>query len=709
MISNPKYSPIRQLVIFLSTLVCSSLFAIDLDRSHFQNTAAFALEERSDGLVFKWNTPQGTAHVELQFIPRQGGRPPKPLIRELGLNDKPIMEGLDPNYLFWIGDRDLEKRSGWSIFFDRVPTRPYSVEKGYLTPDSVSIHSDGNRARIAIGGLKSNHFSGSLNLLFYDGSPFIHMEARVSTEREATAFLYHFGLAKSDTEGHRLHWVDPLGKPDSSELKKETAKVHETKHRSMALSSKSGSVAISPFPHQYLYPLDFAENYGYNWAGHEYLDMIDGFAWGVRQPSIGDRRYVPWVNAPPESEQALGTLVFLSEKSGPEVLKTVTKYTRNDTFKKIPGYKTFTSHYHIEHSLDYMEKQKEQKTDGIPKGLRNPEFVDVFKEMGVDIVHLAEFHKGVTPRLGTEERLAQLRIMHQECERLSRNGFLLLPGEEPNVHLGGHWISFFPKPVNWVLNRNESQPFVQETEEFGTVYHVGSVEDVYQLLEREGGLAWTAHARIKGSTGFPDAYRETKGYRSDRFLGAAWKAMPADYSRDTLGWRNLDLQDEMANWGQEKYTLGEVDIFKIYKGYELFGAMNINYLKLDSVPNYKEGWQPVLDSLRQGQFFVTTGEILITDFTVGGKESGEYLKPSGDKATPSLHTSLEWTYPLSRLEVVSGDGERVYRKRIDLSDTKEFDSRELDLNIDLTNRKWVRIEVWDIARNGAFTQPVWIE
>jgi len=26
-----------------------------------------------------------------------------------------------------------------------------------------------------------------------------------------------------------------------------------------------------------------------------------------------------------------------------------------------------------------------------------------------------------------------------------------------------------------------------------------------------------------------------------------------------------------------------------------------------------------------------------------------------------------------------------------------------------TFQKWVRFEVWDIATNGAFTQPVWIE
>ena len=36
-----------------------------------------------------------------------------------------------------------------------------------------------------------------------------------------------------------------------------------------------------------------------------------------------------------------------------------------------------------------------------------------------------------------------LKAMHDECARLSDDEFLLLPGEEPNVHLGGHWISFF--------------------------------------------------------------------------------------------------------------------------------------------------------------------------------------------------------------------------------------------------------------------------
>ena len=204
-----------------------------------------------------------------------------------------------------------------------------------------------------------------------------------------------------------------------------------------------------------------------------------------------------------------------------------------------------------------------------------------------------------------------LKAMHEECRRLSDDEFLLLPGEEPNVHLGGHWISFFPKPVYWVLNRDGDQPFEQEIEGYGKVYHVGSAEDVLRLMQLENGLMWTAHARIKSSLGFPDNYKERDFYQSDHFLGAAWKAMPSDLARPTLGWRVLELLNDMNNWGQRKQVVGEVDVFRVEKDYELYAHMNINYIRMDKLPKYDDGWQPVLDVLRKGEFFVTTGEVLI--------------------------------------------------------------------------------------------------
>ena len=70
---------------------------------------------------------------------------------------------------------------------------------------------------------------------------------------------------------------------------------------------------------------------------------------------------------------------------------------------------------------------------------------------------------------------------------------------------------------------------------------------------------------------------------------------------------------------------------------------------------------------------------------------------------------LRWTFPLRFIELISGNGLSVDRQRIDLSDTEPFGARELRLEADLTGKTWVRLEAWDIASNGAFTQPVWVK
>ena len=183
--------------------------------------------------------------------------------------------------------------------------------------------------------------------------------------------------------------------------------------------------------------------------------------------------------------------------------------------------------------------------------------------------------------------------------------------------------------------------------------------------------------------------------------------MPADLSRDTLGWRALDLLDDMENWGARKQLLGEADLFRMEPDYETYAHMNINYLKLDATPRFGEGWKPVLDALRGGRFFTTTGEVLIPDFSIGGKSSGQSLDPTGDEPV-MLEATLEWTFAMSFAQVVSGDGRSVFRHRIDLADTEEFGTRKLRIPLDLKGRTWARFEAWDVAGDGAFTQPIWI-
>ncbi|HEX2083861.1 MAG TPA: hypothetical protein VHF86_10315, partial [Xanthomonadaceae bacterium] len=330
--------------------------------------------------------------------------------------------------------------------------------------------------------------------------------------------------------------------------------------------------------------------------------------------------------------------------------------------------------------------------------------------MNVEIVHLGELHLSAEDLDRAGDRLTLLKTIHEETARLSDDDFLLLPGEEPNVHLGGHWMSLFPKPVYWTLDRKPGQPFVENDPELGKVYHVGSAADVLRLMQAEQGLMWTAHPRIKSSTGYPDAYRDAAFFRSDRYLGGAWKAMPADYSQPRLGTRVLDLLDDMNNWAtspsERKFTPGEVDVFQIDEQSELYAHMNINYLRLDGpLPRYEQGWQPVLTALREGAFFTTTGEVLIPEFAVDGVPSGGQVDAG---AAATLRATLEWTFPPAFAEIVSGDGERVHRERIDLTDAPAFGTRTISRQIDLRGRKWVRLEVWDVAANGAFTQSVFV-
>ena len=109
------------------------------------------------------------------------------------------------------------------------------------------------------------------------------------------------------------------------------------------------------------------------------------------------------------------------------------------------------------------------------------------------------------------------------------------------------------------------------------------------------------------------------------FSARPGKTLPADLSAPRLGKRALDVLDDMANAGDKKYMLGEADLFKIEPDYELYGHMNINYLQLDKMPEFKDGWQPVLDAMEKGKFFVTTGEVLLPTFTVNGKKPGKQL------------------------------------------------------------------------------------
>jgi hypothetical protein len=679
-----------------------------VDLSAYKPASGVAVRQDGSRLRIAWPMADGEHGVLVLRL-----RAKQPLIEELGIartangRSTPLVRRVNPVTFLTVGTRDLSKQ-GWNVFFDNPPLRPHKTFAAALERNKVRVRSQGRRSTVIIDGLSAGPFRGDLRFTVYPGCRLVHVEAVVRTDKDACAILYDAGLTSTAPDWKTVAWLDTgdrLRRVRATSQK--AAAPVAARHRAIVAEGDGGSVAVFPPPHQYIYPLDFADNFKLIWHGRGFQNQGNDWGVGLRQPPEGDKRFVPWVNAPPGSSQRLGVFYLLSRGKAPEALKEVRKFTHGDRFRKLPGYVTFTSHYHIEHTLEFLRQQKAQKTAGVPRGLEEPPFVKTFKALGVDIVHLAEFHIAHTAEVNAQ-RLPLLKALHNECRRLSDGRLLVLPGEEPNVQLGGHWISLFPRPVYWLLHPRRGTPFEQKVKGYGTVYAVRDARDVLRLMEKEKGLMWTAHPRTKSSYGFPDRYRTRDFYRSGHFLGAAWKAMPADLSQPRLGKRVLDLMDDMANWGQHKYVLGEVDVFRVQPDYELYGHMNINYLKLDKLPRFDDGWQPVLDALRGGRFFVSTGELLMPEFRVGGKQSGQTLRLSG-KTTALVEARLEWTFPPAFAEVIWGDGKRVQRQRVDLSASGAFSGRRLRVPVDLKGAKWVRLEVWDIAANGAFSQPVWVE
>ena len=686
------------LLLVITCSVCCGQMPVNI--AGFQKKNGATVTKLGSSLVVNW--PANGKETGKVVINLAQGRP---LFSSIQLSRqgkfKEIAQAVDPAFVLTVGKRDLISQNGWNIFFDKtnkLPHKAYAVE---LTKRTASVKTVGTRTVISVSDVRAATFSGTLEITVYKGSPLMNIAAVMATEVDSTAILYDAGLVTKQPVWTNLAWSDTDNRMQTVPADvKQLNKAQGVKYRTIIGTNAAGSLAVFPAPHQYFYPLDEAFNLDFTWYGTNYRSLIPDFGIGIRQDLMGDKRWVPWVNAPPKTRQRLNFFCLLSTDTPEKALAEVKKFTHNDKYPVVPGYKTMSSHFHNEFTMNVVLAGKP-----VPEV---PNFVKVFKNSGVNIVHLAEFHGPGHPKGPDSLRLLELKALFGQCKRLSDKDFLLLPGEEPNNFFGGHWLDFFPRPVYWIMSRKAEMPFVRNEPGYGNVYRIADKTDMLKLLEAENGLAWTAHARTKGSTGFPDNYKDENFYTSDHFFGAAWKNIPADMSEPRLSRRVLDLMDDMANWGLKKHVIAESDIFSMEPENETYAHLNVNYLQLAKLPDYNQGWQLILDVMKQGKFFVTTGEIMLPAFTVNGRGPGETVRlPADGKTIISL--DVNWTFPLTFAEIISGDGKQVFRDRIDLTNTLPFGNRTFTFNPTLKGRTWVRVEFWDAAVNGAFTQQVWLK
>ncbi|HEX4149841.1 MAG TPA: hypothetical protein VHY20_12670, partial [Pirellulales bacterium] len=304
----------------------------------------------------------------------------QPLIESLSLRAKGdaqpriIARDLTPFTAITVGTRNLDTPGGWTIFFDKVHQRPYERYAAQLKLASVRASARGSRGSIAFNRLTAGPFAGELVFSFYAGSPLILAEAVVSTTEDRRAIIYDAGLIAAPGAIQRYVWADY----DDAEKSRDAARAatagpHAVRYRTVvAEMTEGGALALFPPPHRFFYPLESATNFGFNWLGRDYRSAPAGDGWGIRQPPEGDRRFVPWVNAPPGTSQHLGAFYLLSAEGASAAIDAAKRFTHGDRYVTLPGRKTFTSHYHIEHTLELLKQQAAAGTSEIPAALQLP-------------------------------------------------------------------------------------------------------------------------------------------------------------------------------------------------------------------------------------------------------------------------------------------------------------------------------------------------
>jgi hypothetical protein len=628
-------------------------------------------------------------------------------LRHLGLALTPALLEQEKWKAFWDAPLDIPGAQGTNPDLPRKAEEIRRAKAVYRT-GGCQVTTNGARIEVTFPGLDMGIFSGQLRFTVYKGANLLRQEAIAKTEEPSVAYKYNAGLSGFATNS-RVRWRDVARAWQCYEFggAANTDPVAlRARNRLEIVESDAGSIAVFPPPHKFFFAREIELNLGYVWYRK---DSGTSFSAGIRQAEH-EEEYRPhgisdevWnrrvsqsrhnlgnfalYNAPPGTWQHMPVYFYLSPENAESTARSVLAFTHDDRYKPLSGYQVAVSHFHTHFN--------EQLSDAGTIDLQ-PTWLPVFRGLGINIAMMSDFHSDGHPSDPGPLRLPEQNIYFEGCRRHSDRSFLIMPGEEPDAFLGGHYTMIFPRPVYWTHVRRPGQPAVEQSEQYGRVYHVGSESEELEMLRAEQGLVWQAHPRTKGSAGYPDAVRDKPYFLSDRFLGGSYQSLPVDQSEQRLcEARCLGLLDEMNNWTSAKYMIAEGDTYQKFPDDETYPHLIVNYVKLDRIPKFDEDWSPILRAMRNGEFFVTSGEVLFGNYGIEG---------AGTRRV--FNAEVEWTFPLEFVELVWGDGRTTGWQVISATDLAAFGSRQFRIPFDAAGKKWVRFAAWDSAGNGGFTQPV---
>ncbi|MEK6481165.1 hypothetical protein WJR50_26720 [Catalinimonas sp. 4WD22] len=591
-----------------------------------------------------------------------------------------------------------------------MPRKPEEINRSTATfqANGCEVRTNGARLEIIFPGVTVGIFSGHLQYDIYKGSNLIRQMVLAQTDHPSAAFKYDAGLkglplqqsARVVWRDLARHWQEyHFGGPAN-----EQPVVLKSSNRVVAAEMSGGAIAAFPPPHSFYWARESEQNLGYSWYRK---DDDETFSFGMRQAELEEDpefyHNFALYNARPGTWQRMPVFFYISPESGEQAIEAALRFTHGDRFKPLPGYKVMGHHYHVG-----MVKRLNER-GGFDHRLND---VETMKSIGVNIYGVIDGARGPGRHDRGELFLKDLANYYEAARRQSDKDFLLMPNDENSTggrppFLGGHYDLLISKPLYWRPQRQPNQPVIDQHPEYGTVYNIGSPSDMMQMSEHANVLLSMPHPRSKGSTGYPDAIKDEPHFLHRNYFGLGYRwGMGIDASAIRLGeFRFLKLWNETNNWMAArglppKFALAISEARSDYSDqgkppyFDAYGMSPVNYLKIDSVPRVDD-MSSIINALKQGEYFVTSGEVLIPYYRVQGM---------GELRT--IVAEVEWTFPLDFVEVVWGDGEKTERQIISTPDLPAFGSKRFEIPFDASDKKWVRFAAWDVATNGAMVQPI---
>jgi hypothetical protein len=648
-----------------------------------------------------WTTVATDASIEFKItegLRRISNQQLDPL-RDLGVELTQDVVDMHKWDAFWDAPLDLRAEVGGSgppaagvAEQPGLPRSPDEVRRADAVYDAEEcvVATDGARLVITFPGVRLGSFSGEFVLTVYEGTNLIRVETVASTDLPSVAYKYDVGLTGLDLEGSRVAWRDIANEMQSYSLRGPTDSAHvvlRAANRLVVAETNGGAIAAFPPPHTFFWAREFEINVGNNWYRK---DDTDSFSFGIRhgEQEVVERYLANWAlhSAPPGSQQHMAGYFYPTLGDASEAFEHALAFTNADVYRPLPGYKVMGSHYHTNMGRQLLASGS--------MDTRLSDF-EALRAAGINIAGPVNYGPG------NPMRLEELHWLFKGALRHSDDVFMVMPQMENTNLLGGHWDLLFSHPVYYVDERTPGTPLVTEHAEYGRMYNIGSADDLMTMIEAEHMLVYQPHPRAKGSTGFPDAIANTPHFLSDRYRGAGWRwGMGSDLSEVRLSdFRAIPLLDEMNNWIAQtslrpKYLLANTETLGKSPGDDIYANGPVSYLRIGELPEPGD-YAPIIDALMGGNYFVTSGEVLIP--------SHRYEGGGGDT---TLTAEVQWTFPLDFVELVYGDGETTTTQVVPTKDLPPFSMHTFTIPFDATGQAWVRFAAWDSAGNGAMTMPI---